>query len=129
MFLSYLRQQLLLEGKPVIQYFANKPVLFCSKGLFDLDIQQLDSNFLADRSDEFVTSLTLLIDANEIDNPGGARFIPLVSSTPLGYIAPRIVYATSPKLRYIKNQLLSKIAGKFQVRLMNPWTPFEIEVM
>ena len=128
-FLAYLRHDLLLQGKPVIVYDKPHPTFFCSSGVYKISQGDLDSDFLEAEDDEFVRSITLLIDADRDDPEQMYRTIPLISSVSDKVLGPTVVYTTSPKLRYTKKQLSQVLNKKSEYRVMNPWTPFELEIM
>ena len=129
MFLSYLLQQLLIQRKPVVQFGQFSSILYCSEGVFEVNSNDFDPSFVMAQDDEWVKSLTLLMDANYVNLPGQPRYIPIVNAVREGWMGPRVVYTTSPDLHTVKNALISNLSGKFQIRIMNPWTPFEIEIM
>ena len=129
MFIIYLRHQLLLQGKPIIKFNPSSILLYCSKGVFQIESDNLGEEFIMAEDDEWVRSLTLLMDANYVNTPVQPRYIPIVNAARDGYIAPRVVYTTSPQLRSVKNALISNLSGRYLIRVMNPWTPFEIEIM
>ena len=100
-FLQYQKYKLLLEGRPIIEFNKNSPVYYCSKGVYRLPKEEIDSDFLTAQDDPYVRDITILIDAN--DDPESRR-IPLISSIRTEILGPTIIYTSSPDLRTVKKQ-------------------------
>ena len=80
-------------------------------------------------ADDFVKNVTILIDANSENALSDHRYIPLISKLRFEVLVPRVVYSSSPQLRYSQKQMSQVLNGRFEIRIMNPWTPFELELM
>ena len=89
-------------------------------------------DFLTDDENQSAKGITILIDANAVEDPYTVppppRSIPFVPG--LGdELGPTIVYFSSPNLRYCKKKLNESLMAHHAIYIMNPWTGFELELL